>query len=227
MPLDKVLLNYKTFDEHICQENDVNNIYGSALGLLLSYTHLIVHESDLATAQDEKVGLIPKRVSYSQWIRFAEAILDHWEDSKPVLPPRWEFGVLRLQRLNLIRRFAPRSHYKHSLRGYMMDVPDYRTFVERNFRWLLVVFAYLSIILGALSLGLGTTHGKNHAAYDLASWVLALMALSVVLLRIGSVVCFVLVVGISNVAFAVIHERKTRLKETKDKGRCADECDKP
>ena len=117
----------------------------AALGFLRSYSYLIRHKSDFFIATDDKLRLLPKNVSYSDFIKFItafERVLD--ED----VSPRYSFGELRLSRLNIwskifLQRFTYRKVHQ-----------QYGAYFARFYGPLLFVFAIFSLSLSAMQLEL-------------------------------------------------------------------------
>ena len=97
MPLDRVLIDYSRFRLCFCEPSKPRpSLYGAALGLLLSYIQLIAFDSDLRIAQ--RSGLIPDDIKFERWTIFTTAVMRTVvdRDLRSILPPRWDFGLLRL-----------------------------------------------------------------------------------------------------------------------------------
>ena len=97
MPLDRTLMDYSRFRICFCEPSKTQESqYGAALGLLLSYVQLVVFESDLRLAQ--KSGLIREDLTIEQWTSFTTDIMRnvHERSLDQLIPPRWNFGLLRL-----------------------------------------------------------------------------------------------------------------------------------
>lgn len=206
-PLNAAYLHHESFRKFFCTRakphdndsipsretsNDTENtrktqLYLSALGLLQSYTKLIIYESDLQIAKD--LDLLPTHVSYDMWVTFARSLSDGFPSYRAHLPPRWHFGELRLPRLNLLTRLplplpaenlSRSQRMRYFIRGYHMDHDSYGDFFKSNFHWLLAVFATLSVVLSALQVGVGVSQGQSAGAFLGAAWWVSMIVMVVV-----------------------------------------------
>ena len=147
-PLPDYLLCYKVWTEHIC-----NNIvlYQDANILLCSYTNvLILSKSDLRVAHAH--GLINEKIDWEQWTAMARGV--NRNRVSRVVSIRWIYGELRLARLNWVYRFTHLEIYhKQDSRG-----------------WLIGTLVYITIVLTAMQVGLGTTKLQNSLAFQRASY---------------------------------------------------------
>jgi len=139
-PLPPFLLCHDFFFRHIC----VSPLYADACGLLRSYMKLVQHESDHRIAVE--LGLLPEGISWAQWSAFAVQV---WPAA---VSKRYEYGELRLFRLNLIFRFW----FGHWICGYHLLHTNFNSFFGRNFAWPLVTFAYLTTVLNAMQVVLAS-----------------------------------------------------------------------
>jgi hypothetical protein len=161
-PLSKELLDEAFWTEHLSTNNatpDDTEIQEGAIGLLLSYSWLIRWKSDLRIARN--LGLRPKKVKFRDWNQLTASLsprLDRTKIARPYPTWRYDYGELRLFRINLIYRFSPQTNSLSSLfRPYMNHYDRYTPFFERNFRWIVIVFIYVSIILNAMQVCLATS----------------------------------------------------------------------
>jgi hypothetical protein len=176
-PLPAFLLDYDFWGEHLC--GDDHELHKSACGLLLSYAWLVCYESDLLVAKD--LALLPRGIEWRQWTSFIEAFLGQIDpDSLEGISNRYRYGELRLGRLNSIYRLtAPSS--KWLAHSYMSTSTWERSFFTRNFAWLLVVFAYTSVLLGALQVGLARdSQDPSRKYFELGSYPTATICIFVV-----------------------------------------------
>jgi len=132
-----------------------------ALGFLFSYAALISHESDFRIAQDKH--LLPPEVSWPAWRIFVgqldtERIYTH-------VDPRFQYGELRLSRLNKIYAFT-----QTPLRGYVRRWNQYGAFFHDNFAWLASASLYIVIVLTAMQVGLATESLGRKDAFQAASY---------------------------------------------------------
>jgi hypothetical protein len=217
MPLEPALFNYATFKSVICNADatpaEKQHMYSAALGLLLTYTKLILYESDLRLAQHPDYGLLPAHITYKQWVAFSSAIIAHNQAHHSQLPGRYHYGELRLYRINLIYRFALRFRLRYVVHGYFEDTTDYSSFLEHNFRWLLVVFAYASIVLSAMQLGGATYRGKNPGPFQEAMFVIAMIAMGIAALGVLAMLIILGIILPQNLGFAWAHEWKVKREE--------------
>lgn len=169
-PLPDFLLDHSFWEQHICGDEHSQDVYESARGFILSYVWLVRHKSDFKIAQDE--WLLPPDLTWASWREFVESVWDYFGDldDPHSISKRYRYGELRLGRLDQIFRFAPRYFPRHLLQGYLYLYTSYGTFFRREFAWLVVAFAYVSIILSAMQVGLSTTELGDNRAFDRASY---------------------------------------------------------
>ena len=148
-PIPRYLLSHALWKFFLLGEHSLiaeparKDIVKAALGFLRSYSYRIRHKSDFFIATDDKVRLLPKDVSYSDFIEFIAAF-ESFQDED--ISPRDRFGELRLSRLNIwskifLQRFTYRKVHQH-----------YGAYFARFYGPLLFVFAILSLSLSAMQL---------------------------------------------------------------------------
>ena len=108
-----------------------------------------------------------------------------------------------LDRVNLVYRLKFWRDPPKAILGYYMESLDYSAFLMRNFRWLFVFFAYASIVLNALQVGLATTEGQQHDLFNRFAWVAAIWVMAMLALGIASVFGALLIMVLENALFAV------------------------
>ncbi|KJZ68076.1 hypothetical protein HIM_12532 [Hirsutella minnesotensis 3608] len=143
------------------KECECQGLRRRALGFLFSYAALISHESDFCVAQDKH--LLPPEVSWPAWRIFVEQL-----DTEHVyarVDPRFQYGELRLSRLNKIYAFT-----QTPLRGYVRRWNQYGTFFHDNFAWLASASLYIVIVLTAMQVGLATQSLGRNDAFQAASY---------------------------------------------------------
>ncbi|KAF2814950.1 uncharacterized protein BDZ99DRAFT_458909 [Mytilinidion resinicola] len=140
----------------------------TACGLLLSYAWLVRHKSNLNIAKES--GLLSKSMEWSKWVEFIDVFLDNINcETLSDVNKRYKYGELRLSRLNAIYRLAPPTYSLRNLvRGYRSGSTWYRAFFERHFKWILAVFAIVSVLLSALQVGLATTMLQGNRLFQSA-----------------------------------------------------------
>jgi hypothetical protein len=148
-PLPRFLLHHGFFVENLCSQAH-RSLYVSACGLLLSYTNLIKHESDFRIALE--LGLLPSRTEWTRWMAFAMDVRSNIDEARGGINDRYTYGELRRRRLNLIYRLVCGKW----TRGYHNIPTEYSRWFEQNFAWLLLVFAYTTVLLSAMQVILAT-----------------------------------------------------------------------
>ena len=104
------------------------------------------------------------------WVAFLNGFLDNIDlQTLGDVNKRYRYGKLRLSRLNTIYRLLPPAYSLHNVvRGYRSRSTWYKAFFERNFKWMLAVFAILSVLLSALQAGLATTALQDNGPFQKA-----------------------------------------------------------
>ncbi|KAF1996777.1 hypothetical protein P154DRAFT_525353 [Amniculicola lignicola CBS 123094] len=166
-PLPEFLLDWDTWNISLCSNQE---LYKSACGMLLSYAWLVRHKSDLEIAKDS--GLLLKDIEWAHWVDFINVFLANINcEALSDVNQRYRYGELRLSRLNTICRLFPSTYsLSNMIRGYQTRSTWYQAFFGRHFKWMLAVFATLSIILSALQVGLATTKLQDNAAFQIVSY---------------------------------------------------------
>lgn len=200
-PLPAYLFNQRIWDTYLCRSS---SLYKSACGLLLSYVWLITHESDFRLAVGHPIPLLPfsKTLTWAIWRQLVEDLSCTINvDTREAVSPRYMYGELRLDRLNQIYRLSPAILFSqdHALiRGYHYRYHRYSSFLEKNFSWLIVVFAYITIVLSAMQVGLASTRLGSSPAFQHAAYGFAVFAIVVPVTLVGVVIALFLLLFISN-----------------------------
>jgi len=151
------------------------SIYEDARGFLLSYMWLICTEIDHSIAIDR--GLLSRHITWPQWVTFTKALVQNIDLERPEhINKRFRYGELRLARLNMIYRFTSKE-FGVMIRGYRYGYHQYSTFLERNFTWVLTVVVYITLVLTAMQVGLGTAQLRDNAAFNRASYGFTVFAI--------------------------------------------------
>lgn len=173
-PIPECLLNYGFWTRYLCSATEggaeeVSRLREAALGFLRTYALLIRHPSDLGLAIESH--LIPE---YIEWPRFARFIRPFRRLHDDHVSSRYQYGQLRLTRLNwAIRVFHPSSSQQ---RWYYHEMYwNTGAYIERFFAPLLFIFGSLTIILTAMQVVVtvpeGSLQARNHwMAVARASW---------------------------------------------------------
>ena len=173
-PLPDYLLCHRVWADYICRDLET---FQDANVLICSYMYvLILSKSDLRVAQSH--GLVNEHISWEQWTSVAREVSRH--RSSRVLNLRWIYGELRLARLNWIYRFTHLDIYhRQDSRG-----------------WLIGTLLYITIVLTAMQVGLGTDKLQNSLTFQRASYgftVFSIMAPVIILFsRWGALVLLAL-----------------------------------
>ena len=169
----------------------------AANGFLLSYSRLINYKSDFQIAKDEH--LLPESLQWADWQKLGTMFTDLMRDlsaGKKQCCPRFRFGELRLSRINMIYRFHFAYRFRNLPRGYHYINESYQSFLRRNFTWLAAVFLYITVVLTAMQVGLGTSYLRDDGAFNRASYGFTVFSilLPLVALLSGCLVSLVLTV---------------------------------
>lgn len=127
-PLPEWILCHKFWTDCICQpasvhfhapansEREQGRLWKSAAGFLVSYVWLVTTPLDLKIAHE--CSLVPSFVTWQWWKRFVRDLIQHVDiDTLHQVNPRYQFGDLRLGRINTIYRV--RYAHTHFVRGYL------------------------------------------------------------------------------------------------------------
>ncbi|KAJ7715796.1 hypothetical protein B0H16DRAFT_1701561 [Mycena metata] len=138
------------YTRHVAVHDGVD---AAARGLLLTYAHLVVHESDFALALQH--GLLPRRIAWIVWCRLQQhpAKIPRTTANK-----RYQYGQLRLTRLNLIYRFG------RGRLAYFRLHRSYTGYFGAQYRTSLILFAYVTVVQSGLQTILNSGEGSTGAA---------------------------------------------------------------
>ena len=176
-PLNGWLLDWKFWTGHICPEP---HLFEAACGLLVSYTWLLCRESDFSLAQDLRI--VPQGLTWAEWTKFEESFLDHINlDSLHQVNRRYQYGELRLTRLNRIYRWTPSGFSARTfVCGYLPLATWYQELFKNSFGWLLASFAYFAVVLSALQVGLATDMLQSNRYFQKVSCGFSVISLAFV-----------------------------------------------
>lgn len=172
-PLPDYVFDHQIWNDIIC-----NNaaLHASFCGFLLSYVWLLCYPSDFKVAVE--LGLVSSEVSWNDWTSFVDEFLSNIDcDTLDSVNKRYRYGELRLNRLNIIYRLTHIFESGRLLRGYAYGYSRYTVFFERNFGWTLLVFLYVTLVLTAMQVGLGTTKLEENKAFQQASYGFAVFSI--------------------------------------------------
>jgi hypothetical protein len=199
-PLPRFLLSPHFWQLHICTDAQ---LYRTALGFLLSYVALIEREVDFQIAITN--NLLPAEVTWPGWLTFAEELLLSSAQAKSYLSEtslsssvstrethvpvnaRFYYGELRVGRLNWIYRIVLGKP-----RGYLSGCTTYGAFMRENVNSLITLFAYTTIVLSAMQVGLATQWLADDYTFGMASYVFSVFS---ILAPLSALVAIILVLA--------------------------------
>ena len=210
-PLPDYLLSYSIWERTLRKDN---YLFENAKGFLLSYLWLIRHKSDFMIAQRENI--VNNDLTWEQWTKFSTAIFTHIaSDSLDGINPRYLYGELRLGRVNLIYRLCRETRkFQTFIRGYFYGYHTYSSFIEKNFAWVLTVIVYITIVLTAMQVGLGTTELQNSKVFNRASYGFTVFSIMAPLGILLVLLLVLLILIVFNLIYALSKRRATSRKYT-------------
>jgi hypothetical protein len=211
-PLPKPLLDYNFWESKLCSDDTGDDLYKNAAGLILSYIWLISSKQDLAIAHEK--NLVPKGLKWKIWAKFSRDFLKYNNliglDTQ--VAKRYEYGELRVTRLNKIYRFAPEMRFKNVVRGYFYGYNRYSDFLGRNFAWAAVAVLYIGLILTAMQVALGVDQIKDSKQIQNSAYGFSVLSMVGVTAVSAVALAYVVLVAIINL-FYTTRKRKARAKE--------------
>jgi hypothetical protein len=199
-PIPKVLLNHEFFAKNV-SPNDIT--YQRAMGYLHTYLRLIKHESDFDLAR--KLRLLPENTTWDGWVKFTS---DFPKFRKTKIPSRWNFGELRIHRINLvvqIFRLRP-------LRGWISLEKDSTQYFTPYFAIIAALFAVLSLVLSAFQVAMAPDW-KPEAVSSAGFWfAIATLACTAALVVI--IICWFIALLLGNLGFIFRRVHKGSHKTT-------------
>ncbi|KAK6522468.1 hypothetical protein TWF281_003029 [Arthrobotrys megalospora] len=145
-PLPAYLMSYAFWETYLLSNssplgNRRHEIRKAALGYIRTYRHLVRYESDFEIAQEPGARLLPADITWEQFCAF---VYKFDEISDKDVTRRYNYGELRLTRLNFYSMFILRRlEYEH--------VPaQYAAYFNRYYTPLLFIFAAASLELSAM-----------------------------------------------------------------------------
>lgn len=189
---------------------------------MLSYVALIEREADYDLAIRQ--GLLPKEVTWVAWLALVNELVGGSAQEKSFASDaasassvgllrgdacvnrRFHYGELRLGRLNWIYRIT-----RGEFRGYLSGCTNYGTFMRENTNSLITLFAYTTIVLSAMQVGLSTELLANDYAFGMASSVFSVFSILAPLVCIVAIMSVLAIIVIANLARTL---RIRRLKQS-------------
>jgi hypothetical protein len=205
-PLPAWLLDHDLFKSHV----HTSPTLPAAIGFLSSYILLVSYEIDFILAQE--LHLLPSGLDWKGWLDIVQELLPRFLVDEQKVSPRYRYGELRLNRINLIYKLDSRFRFQYLCRGYHYNSQTYRSYINRNFGWLLVVFVYFTILLTAMQVGLATNQLRDSPPFHAASYGFSVFSVVVSLLTIlyGAALTIALVVYNLMVTLLSVRSANTR-----------------
>ncbi|KAF4156916.1 hypothetical protein CNMCM6069_006212 [Aspergillus lentulus] len=208
-PLPEYILDHDFWTHHLCSSQ---TLHESATGLLLSYMWLICTPLDLQLAHDH--SLIPKDLTWPWWKAFITEFYAHVDvNALDTVNKRYQFGELRLGRINTIYRV--RFFLSHFIRGYLYGYNRYVVFYERNFAWMLMIFAVFSLVLSAMQVAADVPRLNGNAAFQDTTYGFVVLSIVVVAVFLGVLGMLFSGIYVFNMFAAISQCRRERIKREK------------
>ncbi|KFY80619.1 hypothetical protein V499_00550 [Pseudogymnoascus sp. VKM F-103] len=209
-PLPAYLLS-SAFWEYV--EKTDEEVRRAATGFLRTYSYLIKYEIDFRKAQSTELGLIPTNdgtnpITYE---RFAQFIAPFAEIDDDNVTPRYQYGEIRLSRLNWFARFLLGMLTYHHIHA------QWNEYLGRVLAPFLALFLLLSTALTAMQVELAVQSAPgvsgNWGAYtQMCRWVSVLVLILIVVVS-ALLIFFVLFMFIHDQVFAQKVLRQKRSKQ--------------
>lgn len=181
-PFGAYLLDYSFWEEYLCLDRELHR---SACGFVLSYVWLVSRESDFRIAMHEK--LFPSDLEWETWTEFVRSFTSVINTkSLHQVARRYQYGELRLKRLDRIYRYTPTAFSLRNLfGGFMASSRWYRDVFYDNFGWVLSVFAVVTIALSGMQVALMTDQLGHDSRFHRASYGFAVFSLVALAASLG------------------------------------------
>jgi hypothetical protein len=214
-PLPMYILCKEVWDEYL---NGNVELHKSACGLLMSYIWLVRSPNDFAIAMDKNlpVKLLPDGLEWLEWKAIVDEVLKNLDaDSLHQVNDRFQFGELRLGRINSIYRINPRFIRNNFVRGYMYGYNRYAPFLQRNVAWVLGASVLLGLVLSAMQVGTGLDLLQNNNAFKLTSFGFVIFSCILVGLVLGGVIFIFVFIYFFNMKEALTHAWREKRRRKK------------
>lgn len=156
----------------------------AALGFLRTYMHLIQYESDFRLAKEN--CLIPSLTTWTAWNAFISPLCDVLDTE---VSPRYQFGELRLSRLNFWSKFFSGRMNYFQVTGQTNRYLA-RVFAPLIFVWATcnVILAVMQVVMSELALYDYDDQGRWSAFTYLSRW----FSVAILLVVVSAVLLFLL-----------------------------------
>ncbi|GME41066.1 hypothetical protein MMC28_004106 [Neofusicoccum parvum] len=222
-PIPRYMLSHAFWQYAFHHSTDTKDLYGASAGFMRSYSYLIRYQSDFDKAISE--SLIPGKDSEGNAItfeRFAKFIEPFARLKDERVSPRFQYGELRLTRLNIFTRF---------LLGkltYFHINAQWASYLKRYLTPMITTFAIFSVVLNAVQVALAaqtmSESSENWQTFSDASWYFSVTTVITAAIGISIIASLVIFMFINEHLFA----RKVLLdkKKAKDGRRAEIEIDR-
>jgi hypothetical protein len=183
-----------------------SNLSKLAMGFLSSYIALIQHPSDFLIAKE--YNLLPESLTWPQWSTLVQNLLENDITNPDKLNRRYEYGELRLSRLNKIYIFQRGSF----LRGYRAKYQTYQELFHAYLTPITAMTVYIALVLTAMQVGLGTEKLQTSQAFQNASYGFTVFSILGPLLLVFLVVVVAIAhLGANSFATIILQKQKPGL----------------
>lgn len=156
-PMPRFLLSWAFWDFYFCSNSsplskqERADAKAAATGFMRSYSYMILHASDYRIAIES--NLIQSEIPYSRLRQF----LANFQNAPVTVSKRYQFGELRLSRLNFwVRIFLRRFMFQKVQIHY-----TYNAYFSRFYGPLIFIFAFFSTTLSAMQVGLASNSSPS------------------------------------------------------------------
>ncbi|EEP75508.1 predicted protein [Uncinocarpus reesii 1704] len=221
-PIPKYLLSHAFWGFYLCgvdspiRPDARQQLVQAALGFLRSYFYLVQHKSDFSIATNDDHRLIPKSISYSEFVSFIKAF-DGKRIGDDIVSPRYAFGELRLSRLNLCSKVFLRRISYHKIHG------QYGEHLAQFYGPILFIFGIFSVLLSAMQVALavqamGTSSRSWLTFAQVSRWFSVFTIICSAILALVPVVSLLVLLTRETVfALTKLYEKRTALKAAGEK----------
>jgi hypothetical protein len=213
-PLPDFLLNYDFWEANISCEP---RLHRAACGLLYSYCGLIRFGHDLQVAQE--CHLVNANLDYRAWTEFTRTILPNLNPHDPnTMDTRFQYGELRLHRLDTIYRYSP---YKLSVSSILQGFPhalaeSYVPYMDQ-YNNAVSAFGVIVIILSAFNLSLSASSKSPDPDLQQAAYGFALFAMILCAALIGVFIVVPLISSLATICGSIAtRKRLAKIREDEE-----------
>ena len=186
-PIPRYMLSHAFWEYLKVQDQDV---WRACAGFMRTYSYLIQYEIDFRRATSLGLALIPIEADGNTvtFERFAEFILPFSQLSDTEVTPRFEWGELRLTRLNMLTRIFLFKRSYHHIEA------QWSTFFGQFLSPFLTFFVLVTIVLNSMQVEL--TAEAQQAPRSLSAFAKLSIGFSIVVLVLV-LTAFILLIGLS------------------------------